>query len=211
MRLEYALDTRIDILGKRLELNLAFDNVLRVYDLQQNKEELDITKIEVSLQVLVRNYKSVQSLPIRAKAEILEAVFEQFITPKTRRGSQNDLHTMDFRQDAAYIYSSFMMDYGIDLFEEQGKLDWRKFIALFQGLSDRTKMREVMSIRMRKIPAATKHNADEIRALQEAKAIYALDISAEEAHNNFQRGLAQLAQILVARVKGGENSVRRKS
>ena len=108
----------------------------------------------------------------------------------------------DFVQDARYIYSSFLMDYGVDLVEQRGKLDWRKFIALFQGLSDRTKIREVMTIRQRKIPAPTKYNADEIRALQEAKAYYALEISAEEAEEQFQRGLNNLADTLMSKAQG---------
>jgi hypothetical protein len=91
------------------------------------------------------------------------------------------------------------MDYGLDLIEQQGKLDWRKFIALFQGLSERTKIREIMAIRARKIPKYTKYNADEIRSLQEAKAFYALDISEEEAAKNLQRGLAKLAGTLRSR------------
>lgn len=44
---------------------------------------------------------------------------------------------MDFEQDADAIYASFLMDYGIDLFDVPF-LHWRKFCTLLAGLSERS-------------------------------------------------------------------------
>jgi hypothetical protein len=91
-----------------------------------------------------------------------------------------------------------MMDYGIDLVDMQGKLHWQKFISLFQGLSERTKIREVMAIRSKPIPNPDKHNQEYIKNLMELKAFYALEISQAEREHNFQQGLKKLAQTLIA-------------
>lgn len=53
----------------------------------------------------------------------------------------------DIRYDGDYIYSSFLQAYGIDLFDAQGKLHWRKFNALLSGLPEGTKLMEVIKIR----------------------------------------------------------------
>lgn len=53
----------------------------------------------------------------------------------------------DIRFDGEYIYASFLQAYGIDLFDVQGKLHWKKFNALLSGLPEGTKFMEVVKIR----------------------------------------------------------------
>jgi hypothetical protein len=53
----------------------------------------------------------------------------------------------DLDIDADRIYSSFMFDYGINLFEMQGKLQWNEFNALLIGLSEETQFKKVVHIR----------------------------------------------------------------
>ena len=53
----------------------------------------------------------------------------------------------DIRYDGDYIYASFLQAYGIDLFDVQGKLHWKKFNALLSGLPEGTKFMEVIKIR----------------------------------------------------------------
>lgn len=197
MNLSHDLPTVMTWGGKTLKLNLAFDVILRLFDLQRDKlfAESDEAKIDLSLQMLVINYRSIKRCTIEQKAQILKFIYENFINIKTKP-SKNIEKLMDFRQDAAYVYSSFMMDYGIDLFEAQNNLDWRKFMSLLQGLSPNAKLKEVMDIRGRKVPAQTKYNAATIKALREAKAYYALEIDDDEGAEQFQKGLAKLAGML---------------
>lgn len=53
----------------------------------------------------------------------------------------------DIRYDGDYIYASFLQAYGIDLFDVQGVLHWKKFNALLSGLPEGTKFMEVVKIR----------------------------------------------------------------
>lgn len=198
----YPCENTIFYCGKEIILNLAFDVVIRMYDLLREDLFSDSEKLEISLQMLIKNYRKIKKMSIKDKVNIQKIILKNFISVKSKNTGDNE-KTFDFNQDANYIYASFMLDYGIDLIEQQGLLDWRKFIALFQGLSDKTKIKEVMSIRTRKIPKQTQYNAEEIQSLQKAKAYYALEISAEEAEERFQIGLDKLAKTLEKRaVKG---------
>ncbi|MFE3747190.1 Gp15 family bacteriophage protein, partial [Bacillus subtilis] len=72
---------------------------------------------------------------------------------------------------AEYIYASFLFDYNLDLFEQQGKLHWRKFQALLKGLSEDAKFSKVIEIRTMKLPK----EGEERKRIQELKRIYALN------------------------------------
>lgn len=201
MRLTTPLVSFIEWSGRKIKLNLAYDTVLMVYEVWQDGLFTDADKVELCLSMLVRGWRSkrhVRACKWQERGEILAAIFREHInTGKQDEKSREPV--FDFTQDAEYIYSSFMLDYGVDLIAQQGRLDWRKFIAMFSGLSERTKMREVISIRSRKLPAPNKHNADEITALKEAKAFYALKSPFADKEANFEQGLAQLFNILKAR------------
>lgn len=182
--------------GKKIRLDMSFGNILRVYDVFKDDFLTDSEKAEFALALLVKNRK----LPdIRA----LDVIFREQIETYGKK-STNNLRVVDFRQDSAYIYSSFLMDYGIDLTEQYDKLHWQKFIALFQGLSEHTKMREVMSIRARPVPKPDKYNQEYIRSLMELKAYYALDISQEEREKNFQAGLKNMFEALKVQAERGD-------
>lgn len=181
------LDDRIEKYGKVFKLNLAFDVVLEVQNLF--KEDLtDIEKIQTALNILIINRRALKGLNIQRRNDLLTDIFEEFINIKPKRKSKDNKKVFDFEEDAEYIYSSFFMDYGLDLIEQQGKLHWRNFLALFQGLSDQTKIKEVMSIRGRDIPEPTKYNQKEIQNLRELKAFYALG----DVEENYQDGLNAL-------------------
>jgi hypothetical protein len=197
----YKLADNFEYDGINIKLCLSFDTVLRFYDMQKDDRLSDVEKLNLSLEMLVMNYKDIKNFNLVEKTKILKFIFNDFISVKIKPSSNTE-RLYDFSQDSGYIFSSFWMDYGIDLQAEQGKLDWRKFIVLFQGLSERTKMHEIIAIRAREIPKPTKYNADEIKALCEAKAYYALEISAEEAEHNFQHGLNKIGNKLASMAKG---------
>ena len=182
--------------SKKIRLDMSFGNILRVYDVFKDDFLTDSEKAEFALALLVKNRK----LPdIRA----LDVIFREQIETYGKK-STNNLRVVDFRQDSAYIYSSFLMDYNIDLTEQYDKLHWQKFIALFQGLSEHTKMREVMSIRAKPVPKPDKYNQEYIRSLMELKAYYALDISQEEREKNFQTGLKNMFEALKVQAERGD-------
>lgn len=153
-------------------LHLSFDRVLRVMDAMGDDMLSDAEKIGVAMRLLVRFPRPCLPAP---RAKLWVDIFDRCIKPR-RAEPQSGPQAFDFTQDADYIYAAFQQAYGIDLQAERGRMDWREFLALFQGLPDNTIMSEIMSIRLRDVPAPTEYNQDEIRALRKAKRAFALDI-----------------------------------
>lgn len=132
----------------------------------------DTDKINIAIRLLVDFPRPLFTI---SKAKLWGKVYEQCIKPKDVQGNDYD-QAFDFTQDAGYIFAAFWQAYRIDLQKERKRLDWREFIALFQGLPDSTRLSEIMSIRLREIPQPTEYNQDEIAAIRKAKRIFALNV-----------------------------------
>lgn len=171
-------------------VDLRFQTVLNVFEIMHKQEFSTNEKLRFATAMLF----SGRRVP---PVETVNRLFEQYIS--TGKKGTHSTRSFDFLQDGSYIYSSFRMDYGIDLFRE--KLHWMQFVSLFQGLSEHTKMREVMSIRQRKLPTPDKYNGELIANLLELKAYYALEITQEERERNIQNSLANLARALRAKAR----------
>lgn len=92
----------------------------------------------------------------------------------------------DIRYDGDYIYSSFLQAYGIDLFDVQGELHWRKFNALLSGLPEGTKLMEVIKIRKWKAQKGdSSEYKEEMRRLQKDYALPNEIIEEEEYEEEF--------------------------
>ena len=154
-----------------------FNRVLEVQRLFRENELPDLLKIQQALKMLTLNSRKTMKLPPEDMQELLRQIFERCINTQKRpdvKGGKPSV--LDFDYDAEYIYASFMLDYGIDLIDMQGCLHWKKFISLFHGLSEQTKIREVMRIRSMEVPRFTGKNGKLIREIQEMKSYYALPI-----------------------------------
>ena len=200
MTLAYKPDNALTFEGRKYRLRMPFDAVLRVLDLQHDTLFLPHERLALSVKILAGTRAA--KLPVEKQQKLFSKIFDEYINDNSHPAGSGP-RVLDFSQDAAAIYSSFRQAYGIDLFEEQGRMDWRIFMALFHGLPDNTKIREIMLIRGREIPEATKYNAKEIAALMEAKAYYAIRISEDEAEQTFQSGVDRLAASLAERGSHG--------
>jgi len=179
--------------GKTYRLNLTLSNVLKVYGILHEDE---ILSEEINAFALALLVKEKNPPPL-----LLEHIFNEYISITKKSSRSTELRIVDFRQDGIYLYSSFLQDYGIDLVKESRHMHWWKFVSLFQGLSEKTKMREVMRIRCQKIPESNKNNNEYIANLIELKQYYALELSQSERETNFKHGLAGLAETLKAKAK----------
>lgn len=154
-------------------INAAFDVVLDVQRLY--REELpDMIKLDQALKMF--GVLKPEKIILQTRTELLNDIYKNCVNTKQRLSVKQQLPVFDFEEDAEYIYASFMLDYGIDLIDVQGQLHWKKFIALFQGLSESTKIREVMKIRSMEVPRYDGHNQKQIQEIQELKSYYALPV-----------------------------------
>ena len=157
MRLNSPLVASFIYKDEEYAIDLAFDNVLDVFDVAEDETLREYEKAEICLALLLDK----EVLGLEAIA-LWNYVYENFIEFKGKQIIEVDLNGnpmpvqedddeeqnySDLEQDAEYIYASFKQAYDIDLFEEQGKLHWHTFKALLHGLPSDTIMQRIIGIR----------------------------------------------------------------
>ncbi len=167
------IEDTVQVGRKKYRVNAAFNVILDVQRLY--REDLpDVVKLRQALKMF--GIRGTALIDPQVRAGLLEGIYQQCIRIQQRPAAQKGPPILDFEEDGEYIYASFMLDYGIDLVDMQGRLHWKKFIALFQGLSDRTKIREVMRIRGMELPKYTGQNQKQIQEITRLKSYYALPV-----------------------------------
>ena len=180
-KLDEKLETEVEIADITYEVDLSFDNVISLLNLIKNPRLSDGEKIYTGLYLLLGTELE---LEIDHQVKAFETLLDIFIHGEDKRDVQVDLEgnvmpvvakaeTYDLTHDATYIYTSFKQAYQMDLFEEQGKLDWRKFKILLRDLPDDTKFKQVIDIRTRPYPKG-KGMGEERKKLKELKRTFAL-------------------------------------
>lgn len=165
MKLNDPLDTTFEFNGKEYPLNLAFNSVLDMFELWNEKDIEPAHKIAISLEILLNepfmdNVHDVEQLEcmLLMWEELCERYFQEEansgvtrdlkgnIMPKQKKDS--NIKAIDFAQDAELIFAAFKQSYGINLYEEQGKMSWGEFKALLNGVPKNTRLAEVIQIRL---------------------------------------------------------------
>lgn len=92
------------------------------------------------------------------------------------KGSSNAKRCYCFEQDAAYIYSAFRTQYGIDLQDVSStNLHWWKFKAMFEALNEDLRISKIMSYRVTDTAGMDKHQK---KFYSDMKKLYALETDA---------------------------------
>ena len=191
----------IEYKGREIRLSLFFDRVLRAFELLNDPYFTEAEKVEILLHMLVENYDAVADLGIEEKLLIVNTIFDRFVAEGDGQGD-GEKPPYDLEKDAEYIYASFLYDYGIDLFEQQGRLHWKKFKALLAGLSDESIFKRVVAIRTTPLPPPNKYNQEERRRLMELKQAFSLDRA--ETVEEIDRKFDELALMMKSWAKGGK-------
>ncbi|MCA1183492.1 Gp15 family bacteriophage protein [Bacillus licheniformis] len=172
--------------GKKINLTLSFDIVLRAFELLEDDDFTKPEKWVLLARMFAENEEDLNEMDFDDITLFVDAVFNNFINESEDKEEEQalpdgeateapaDEAIFDFVEDAEYIYSAFLFDYNIDLLEQQGKMHWRKFKALFKGLSSKSRFKEIIEIRTAEVPKATKDNKDEIAKIKRLKRAFAL-------------------------------------
>ncbi|MEC1552536.1 Gp15 family bacteriophage protein [Bacillus haynesii] len=172
--------------GKKINLTLSFDIVLRAFELLEDDDFTNPEKWVLLARMFAENEEDLNDMDFNDITVFVNAVFNNFINESEDKEEEQaptdgeateapaDEAIFDFAEDAEYIYSAFLFDYNIDLLEQQGKMHWRKFKALFKGLSSKSRFKEIIEIRTAEVPKATKDNKDEIAKIKKLKRAFAL-------------------------------------
>lgn len=157
------LTDKLVIDDEEFPLNLSFDNILRLFEMWRDEDVPEFVKPHFGIRILTG--ETLEDFTVEEMSEVFNEVFEEHISLSTVEDNHveydlagNPMKTTasngkqeqapyDIRYDGDYIYASFLQAYGIDLFDVQGKLHWKKFNALLSGLPEGTKFMEVIKIR----------------------------------------------------------------
>lgn len=175
---------------RRYRLRLTFDRVLRAMDAATDPLLTDVDRVAVMLALLFRGRR-----PIRMdrRMQLLETIMTSLDTAQAERSGPP---LTSLTQDAPLIIAAFRQAYGIDLRNEP--LPWETFRDLLSGIPADTRYGEVIALRARPLPDASKQNAKYRMELMRAKAAVALEMTEEQRADARRRSASRLAQSLFA-------------
>lgn len=180
MRLNDPLVSSFNYEDKEYKIDLAFDTVLDVFDVLDDKDLRNYEKAEVNLALLLD-----KEIYGEAAINLWNYIYEKFIHIETKQIIEYDRNgvplpvqkeqkqSIDIDVDSEYIFASFQQAYNINLFREQGKMHWLEFKALLSGLPSDTIMQRIIQIRLWE---PSKGDSNEYKqAMHELQKVYALD------------------------------------
>ena len=193
MKLQDTLPNGVTVDGRFYKLDFDFRNVLRMMD------ELD--RDDVMPQA--RSYNALKCLTNRPKnvEKVLQAVKGLLFEQKPKKDAKK---VTDFVQDAGMIRAAFRQAYGIDLYRD--KLHWLEFSELLNAIPEGSRYTEVIGIRARPMPAATKWNAEERQWLLKAKADVALHLSEKEQAKQYEEDVGRIFAGLMNMIAKGSGN-----
>lgn len=196
------LTDKLVIDDEEFPLNLSFDNVLRLFEMWRDEDVPEFVKPHFGIRILTG--ENLEDFTVEEMSEVFNEVFEEHISlsdvednhveydlaGNPMKTSVNDGEKQkapyDIRYDGDYIYASFLQAYGIDLFDVQGQLHWKKFNALLSGLPEGTKLMEVIKIRKWKPQKGdSSEYKEEMRRLQKDYALPNEIVEEEEYEEEF--------------------------
>ena len=186
------LPDSVTVNGRRYRLDLDFRNVLRMMDVMDRKDLLPGARAYVAL-------KCVMKRPPKDAAPVLAAV-NALLFPARKKPEKREKLT-DLKQDADLIRAAFLQSYGVNLWRD--RLHWFEFSGLLACIPGGSRYADIIGIRARPMPEATKYNAKEREWLMKAKAEYAVEMTAEEQERSYQEGLHNMAMSLLAIAQKG--------
>lgn len=178
----YPLPEKVSINGQKYELNMAFDNILRLIEMLSDQELNDREQVETGVYMLVGEV----DCDIKEKSDILQSLFKTLINSEASESRELDIAgnpmpvenegkppSYSLIEDAEHIFASFYQVYRLDLIEQQGLLHWDKFKALLGGLPDDCIFKQIIDIRTQKLPTG-KGTGEQREQLKKLKKQYAL-------------------------------------
>ena len=183
MRLNDPLVTSFVFDDIEYQIDLSFDNVLDVFDVHDDTGLMEYEKAEICIALLLGE-------DVEPASELWNYVYSEFIQVDNKQSIEYDRKgnpmpvqkenkkSIDFSEDAEYIYASFRQAYNINLHREQGKMHWHEFEALLNGLPSDTIMQRIIQIRLWE---PSKDETGEYKqAMRDLQNVYSLEEIEEE-------------------------------
>lgn len=192
MKLWERLPDGVTVNGKFYRLDFEFRNVLRMMEILGDDDLMPDARAYNAMRCLTRHPKNIPQVLLAVKSLL-------FGKPTTSAEDRQKI--TDFTQDAPLIRAAFKQAYGIDLYRD--KLHWIEFRELLNAIPGGNRYSEVIGIRVRPLPKATRYNAEERAWLIKAKADVALEMTEDEQQKRYDTDVSNLATALKGMIKKG--------
>lgn len=189
MRLQDRLPDGVTVDGKFYKLDFDFRNVLNMMHELAREDVMPEAMVYRALKCLTKHPKNVD--------KVLAAVNDLLFDNEPKRDAQK---LTDFEQDAGLIRAAFRQSFNIDLYRD--RLHWLEFVELLNAIPEGSRYSEVIGIRAKPIPAATKWNAEERQWLMKAKADVALHLSDDEQSKQYDKDVEKIFTGLLGIIRG---------
>lgn len=177
------LNHSIEYHGKFYPVNLAFDNVLRFYEMLDDELLDNEYKFLAAFKMFFGdNAPQDTKFIVTGTDALIRYIGQQSYgaSGNNKDIGGNELESIkyySYTKDSEAIFASFMQCYHINLVRElykpvQQRLHWDEFKALFNGLSEDTYIMRIIDIRRRTTDGL---EGESLAALQEAKDYFALE------------------------------------
>lgn len=192
--------------NKEYKFDMSFDVVLRFYELLEDDNLKGFEKVNLAFDMFYIDDSKVE-FTYEQRSQAIEDIVDYLQqTPYGNEESENQSDTFSepdklysYTQDAGAIYSSFLMDYGIDLFKERGRMHYLTFRSLLHGLSEKTLFERILSIRAR---PTTGLEGEQLTNLLDLKRYYALD--SEKTVDQLDNQMGDIFSMLATKAQQGE-------
>ena len=197
MKLYEELPTCIQAGRRRYKVDLGFKNVLKMLHVLKRDDLIVDAREYLALKCIMKR-------PPRRPHELMTAV-RKLLFPNQQESYRERL--TDFDQDAELIQAAFRQTYGIDLFREN--IHWIEFTTLLSGIPEGTRYADVLGIRSRPVPAATKYNSEHRAAVIRAKEAVKLELTDDELSERYKRSVRSVAGVMSAMAKSASKGSER--
>ncbi|AYW50183.1 hypothetical protein C7H83_06780 [Tetragenococcus halophilus] len=192
--------------NKEYKFDMSFDVVLRFYELLEDDNLKGFEKVSLAFDMFYIDdpdkeftYEQ-QSQAIEDIVDYLQQMPYGNEEPEYQSNTFSEPDKLySYSQDAGAIYSSFLMDYGIDLMKERGRMHYLTFRSLLHGLSEKTLFERILSIRAR---PTTGLKDEQLTNLLDLKRYYALD--SEKTVNQLDNQMGDIFSMLATRAQKGK-------
>ena len=190
MKLYESLPDTVTVGRRVYRVDMDFRNILRMMEILQDG----------GLTPEAREWAAARCVVKHPRKGVLEAVKKLAFGVEERTKEQHKRVT-SFEQDAGLIRAAFRQAYGIDLWTE--KLHWFQFWELLQALPEDTRYVNIVGIRARPMPKATKYNQEERDWLRKQKRQFALKETEEEEERTYEQNVADVFRGLLGMIPKG--------
>lgn len=200
LKLYERLPDSITVDGRKYRCDYDFRNVLRMLDIMGRDDIYPDARDYLCAKCVIRG-----RIPAISAGKVYAALCDVLFVKPTEGGGKR---LTSYEQDAALIRVAFRQVYRIDLFRD--RLHWFEFTELMHHLPEGNRYEEVIGIRARPMPQATKYNAKEREWLMKAKQSVALHLTEREREYKYDQDVTNVFKGFMSMIRKAEQAEQQK-